>query len=76
MDNYLELSENEEERFAAKVRQDEHEEVRAMIMTFSEALAEREALGKAEGVAHGKLVATRDAILSLPLSAAVCVLMV
>lgn len=73
VDNYLELSENEEERFTAELEREANKEVRDMVVTWEEALAESRAEGlaegrtegKAEGEALGQLEAARKAILVL-----------
>lgn len=69
VDNYLELSENESERFSAELKRDVNKEVRDMVITWEEALEEREAKGEARGEARGKaegrLEATRKAIVLL-----------
>jgi hypothetical protein len=61
----IELSPEDERRFEELVRE-RGEEVEAMAVTWEEALAEREAIGEAKGLAEGeakgKLIATRQAI--------------
>ena len=65
VDNYLELSENESERFAAELEREANKEVRDMVVTWEEALAESRAEGEARGKAQGLLEAARKAIVLL-----------
>jgi len=66
---YLRLESEDEARFTAELERETNEEVREMVITWEEALEEREATGEARGLtlgeARGKLEATRDAILLL-----------
>ncbi|HEX9734925.1 MAG TPA: hypothetical protein VGG06_23375 [Thermoanaerobaculia bacterium] len=65
VDLYVELDEAQRRRFVAETRKDE--EVRKMVITWEETLAEREARGVARGVALGEarglLEATRKSVL-------------
>ncbi len=61
VDTYLKLSENEEERFKAELKREANKEARNMVVTWEEALAEREARGEAKG----RLEAARKAIVLL-----------
>jgi hypothetical protein len=54
VDTYLELSENESERFAAELEREANKEVRDMVVTWEEALAESRAEGLTLGEARGK----------------------
>lgn len=62
VDTYLQLKGTELDRFEAAL-QSEAEEVRKMAITWSETLAEHEAIGEARGEAQGRAAATRQAIL-------------
>ncbi len=48
VDTYVELTEREQERFAAELARAENKEVREMVVTWEEALTEREARAKQE----------------------------
>ncbi len=63
VDKYLSLSKNEQERFTAELARETHQEVRKMAVTWEEALEEREARGRAEGLSEGQIEAARKAIL-------------
>jgi hypothetical protein len=65
VDNYLELSENESERFKAELERGANKEVRDMVVTWEEALEESRAKGEDRGKALGRLEAARKAILLL-----------
>ncbi len=70
VDTYIELDEREKERFAAELARSENKEVREMVVTWEEALAEREAEGRIEGQARAKqedlLLVARHRFASLP----------
>lgn len=53
VDAYIELDDEEKRRFA--VAMEEHKEVLEMVVTWEEALAEREAKGRDEGEARGRV---------------------
>jgi hypothetical protein len=54
VDNYLDLSDDEEGRFAAELKRGANKEVSEMVVTWEEALEEREATGEARGEATGE----------------------
>ena len=54
VNTYIQLTKDEEKRFAADLNQEVNEEVRNMAITWDETLAEREALGEARGRAEGE----------------------
>ena len=54
VNTYVQLIGDDEERFFAELRREGNKEVREMIVTWDEALAEREARGRAEGEARGR----------------------
>lgn len=58
VDEQLQLNEDDAARFEAEVGREERQEVAKMAQTYSEALADREARGEAQG----KLAGCRDAI--------------
>ncbi len=49
VDKYLDLNENEQQRFSVEIERGANKGVSDMVVTWEEALAEREAKGKAEG---------------------------
>ncbi len=51
VETYIELNEDEELRFAAEMQREGNKEVREMVVTWEEALAESRAEGKTEGEA-------------------------
>ncbi len=57
VNKYLSLDDEDEERFATELRQEQNQEVSEMVVTWEEALAEREVIGG--------LAATRKAIVLL-----------
>lgn len=59
VNTYLQLTEDEEHRFAEVVRREGGKEVQDMVVTWDEALAEREAIGEAKG----RLEAAQKAVL-------------
>ena len=65
VDKYLELDDNEEERFTAELEREANREIREMAVTWEEALDESRAQGRAEGRAEGQTEAIQDAILLL-----------
>jgi len=60
---YLRLNSRDEERFTAELERETNEEVQKMVITWEEALEEREARGITLGEVRGALKATREAIL-------------
>ena len=54
VNTYVQLTGEDEERFFAELRREGNKEVRDMVVTWEEALAEREARGRAEGEARGR----------------------
>lgn len=65
VETYVELDEEEQERFDAEMEREINKEVREMVVTWEEALAESRAEGRQEGQLEGRVVATQDAILRL-----------
>lgn len=77
VETYLRLTPEEKARFDAEMAKDVNKEVRAMVLTWEEAMAESEAKGlemglargrvegRAEGEVEGKIAATRQAIVLL-----------
>jgi len=61
VENYVELDEEEQKRFAAKLKREEHKEVRKMVQTWQEARETWEARGEA----RGEVKAARKAIVRL-----------
>ncbi|MCP4591754.1 MAG: hypothetical protein GY842_13525 [bacterium] len=53
VDIYVELKADDEKRFQAELEREANKEVSDMVITWDEALAEREARGEAKGVAKG-----------------------
>ena len=64
VDTQLELSPAEEERYR-ELEREEGKEVQEMVITWEDALEEREAKGELKGEAKGELKATRGAIVLL-----------
>jgi hypothetical protein len=68
VDTYVELDEDQAERYTAEVAKDENEEVHEMVITWEETVAAAEAKGKAKGKAEGKaegLLAMRNSVLRI-----------
>ncbi len=63
VETYLRLNEVEERRFKAEMEREVNKEVREMVVTWEEALAEREAAGENRGRAEGEAIAKQDDIL-------------
>ncbi len=61
VETYLRLDEAEEQRFKAEMEREVNKEVREMVVTWEEALAEREARGKATGRSLGQVEAAQGA---------------
>jgi hypothetical protein len=66
VDTYIRLDQGEAEAFAARLAEDENKEVREMVVTWEEALAEREARGQLEAAREADLRAARRRFGSLP----------
>ena len=65
VDLYVELNTAQVERFSAEVKKEGNEEVHDMVITWEDALADREAKGEAKGEVKGKTEAARDHILRI-----------
>ena len=62
VNTYIQLSEPEQARFAAELEKRANQEVREMVLTWDETMAECRAEGEARGRAEGQRTATREAI--------------
>ncbi len=63
VDIYVELGKDDEERFRAELEREANKEVSDMVITWDEALAEREAKGRADGLAEAKVKAREAVVL-------------
>ena len=70
VDTYVQLTAEDERRFAQAVASEANEEVRNMIVTWDEALADKEARGRAEGEAKGRVIGHIEAAQEAALRAA------